>query len=111
MLVSCVVLSNSLKSHKEKFESKTEKEKRISATYLILSIILFIIELMLFILALFIALKCQKQGIDKALHIMVAILFPLPYLLLMLVFSKCAQNIVEGEDINFESPKYSPSLN
>ena len=52
--------------------------------------IVFFIELVLIYFAIKIAIKCTKSTSETLVHLILAILFPVPYLLLIISFNPCA---------------------
>jgi hypothetical protein len=71
-----------------KDSSSTSKiASNVNCMFLITSIVFFVIELILLIFALRIAISSSQSGEDRLLHILLAITFTMPYLLLMTVAS------------------------
>lgn len=115
-----LVSSNFLKSSYEKFK-KNRQEKKIKEGYnavessmagisasfdtfiLVLAILFFILELLLLFYAITLALKCTKPGPERITHLVLAVIFTLPYVLFSSFFSKCAQDTLRGSDF-FMSP-------
>lgn len=70
------------------------------ATFLlVLAVVFFILELLVLYYAIFIAIQCTELGAERVVHIVLAIIFTAPYILLNLLFNKCAKDILKGGDI------------
>lgn len=68
----------------------------VATIVLIVAIIFFIFEVLVLIYAIIIAIKCTKSGPERIVHIVLAITFTLPYMLIMSVFSPCGQKVLRG---------------
>jgi len=76
---------NNLKENFDDKESTSKVASNLNCMFLITSIIFFVIELILLIFALRIAISSSQSGQDRLLHVLLAITFTMPYLLLMTV--------------------------
>lgn len=65
----------------------------------IVSTLLCIFELLAVYYALVIAVKCTVEGPERIVHIVLAVTIPLPYLLMNMLFNKCATDTLRGADI------------
>jgi hypothetical protein len=65
----------------------------------VLSTLLCIFELLAVYYALVIAVKCTVEGPERIVHIVLAVTIPLPYLLLNMLFNKCATDTLRGADL------------
>lgn len=76
-------------------EEKVQKELPFSVTAILfaLALIIFIFELIVLFHAVKIAIKCSKPGSQRICHIVLAVFFTYPYLLLALFLSECAQSV------------------
>lgn len=88
---------------KEQFQLKSSGEASavgaVTAMYgfmLLMSIILFILELVLVVYAVLIAIKCTQAGGERAVHVIMAITFTLPYMLIMSTFNECGKDVLRG---------------
>jgi hypothetical protein len=65
----------------------------------VVSTIFCILELLAVYYAIVIAVKCTVQGPERIVHIVLAICMPLPYLLLNMLFNKCATDTLRGANL------------
>lgn len=106
MLISSVLLANSFQKHKEYKKQKENYSGWQSsgagisagfvAFYMVIAMLFFLMELLLVIYAVFIAINCTRGGPERIVHIVLAVIFTLPYVLLNVFFSSCAQNTLRG---------------
>ena len=66
-------------------DSTSKVASNVNCMFLIASIVFFVIELILLIFALRIAISSSDSGENRLLHVLLAITFTMPYLLLMTV--------------------------
>lgn len=66
-------------------DSTSKVASNVNCMFLIASIVFFVIELILLIFALRIAISSSESGENRLLHVLLAITFTMPYLLLMTV--------------------------
>jgi hypothetical protein len=65
----------------------------------VVSTVLCIFELLAVYYALVIAVKCTVEGPERIVHIVLAVTIPLPYLLMNMLFNKCATDTLRGADL------------
>lgn len=63
---------------------------------LVFALILFVFEIIVVIYAILMALRCTKSGPERIVHIVLALTFTLPYVLIMSVFNSCGQKVLRG---------------
>lgn len=93
MIVGSLFLKNALNNfdeNKENFEYDTQKKSQCISC-VIVALVVIIVELALLYFALDIAINTTTSNPEKFIHVMLALLFTMPYLLIMVVFSKNAQ--------------------
>ena len=90
MFISSVLLQKCLaKKKKERFQLKSaETIKNDPET--ILTAALFMAEMVLMTAAVTIAVRCKIEGFERVVNIILAILFPVPYLF----FNRCSKDIL-----------------
>jgi hypothetical protein len=99
---------------KEGYNMRDSSLAGISASFdsflLIVAVLFFVLEFFLLFYALNIALRCTNAGPERVVHITLAIIFTLPYVLFSVFFSKCANSVLKNSDI-FMTPlnEYSSS--
>lgn len=121
-----LISSGFLKSSYDRFKANREKAKKLKEGYvregynlaqssaagisasfdaflLVVAIIFFVLELFLLFYAISLALMCTKPGPERVVHVTLAIIFTLPYILISVFFSKCAQATLQNSDL-FLSP-------
>jgi NADH:ubiquinone oxidoreductase subunit 3 (subunit A) len=104
MLFSTALFKNSLERYQNsRKESYTKGEavtaginSAVASSLLVIAIIFVILELFLLFFAINIALNCTKGGPERTVHILLAIILPLPYMLLSIFFSDCAKKTLRG---------------
>lgn len=107
MLISSSILKNSVERYqnthlnKENFSNSESIQAGISAAFtsfiLVVAIIFFILELLLFFYAIKIAIVCTKGGPERIVHLVLATIFTLPYMLFSIFFSNCSKRVLTGE--------------
>jgi len=107
MLLSSTHLSKTLETYqKEKRENTTGNTitnsmsagaaSAFTTGMLILSVIFFVMEIILIFYAILIAFSCTEGGPERIVHVFLAVFFTIPYILLMIVFNKCAGETLRG---------------
>lgn len=118
MFISTTILKNSIDSyHKNKkeyyhyseddnSEDNLEDNKIIifklvfNLIILVIAIIFFIMELLVLIYAVNIAINCSSVGKNRIVHLVLAVMFTSPYMLLNIFFGKdCPQNFLKSESL------------
>jgi len=100
MLVSTTMLKKSVEKYQQnrrsmesysKFESAEAGASAAFITFsLIVALIFVVIELLVLFYAINIALTCTKPGKERTVHVLLAVMFTAPYMLLNVLFNKCA---------------------
>jgi len=104
MLFSSVLLKNSVekfqKSRQEHYNTGDSINDGISSavtsSMLVIAIIFVALEFLLLFFAINIALNCTQGGAERIVHVVLAILFTVPYMLLSIFFSDCAKKTLKG---------------
>jgi len=92
-----LILATSLYTE-EKRKSLRRLERRVKlyiSFYLFVSVVLFILELILMTFAVNIAMRCGNDRRERIIHVLLAVLFTIPYLLFSMFFGKCKSNLME----------------
>ena len=121
MLISATLLNNAIQNYKT---YKTNKENYGSnmvsgmstgmlAFFIAIAIIFFVLEILLLFYAINIAIKCTSPGPERVVHVVLAVLFTAPYLLLNIFFGKCGNALLKSYSppSNSYSNSYSNSFN
>jgi uncharacterized membrane protein YbhN (UPF0104 family) len=108
MLTSLIILQNALEKY-SKQKRKRNKENYnalqslgggfsigVATGFLVISIVFFALEIIVLIFAVNVAIKCSLKGPERIVHVVLAIVFTLPYMLLNLLFNKCATDTLRG---------------
>ena len=66
------------------------------AFFLVLAIIFFILEVVVLVYGIIIAINCTTGGAERIVHVVLAIAFTFPYVLIMAVFNDCAKTVLKG---------------
>lgn len=66
----------------------SQKDKKM---LMVICSILFVIEIIFLVFALQIAVKCSKGTLHLFVNVLLALMFPIPYFVLMMLFSRCAK--------------------
>jgi len=96
------MLNNALKRNNsfEKYTTGEAASSGITAAFnsflIVLSMLFFALEVFLMYYAIIIAVKCTKGGAERVVHVVLATIFTLPYMLLNAMFNKCAINILQS---------------
>lgn len=95
MFTSSFVLKNVVdKYNKSKYKEKYSSDgvETYSSFYgilIVLAIILFAIEMFILYRAVAIVFACTQKGFNRTMNFVLAILFPLPYLIFNVLFGNC----------------------
>lgn len=112
MFVSSSLLTNSFKNlnyHKEKYSNNSNdnyngikhgSNAAVLSVMVVISIIFFILEFLLLFYCIIIALKCTEPGPERVIHIVLAVMFTLPYALINVVFNKCAIKTLRSKELS-----------
>jgi len=103
MLFSTNLLKNSVENYqnskRENFTQKEAANAGFSSGFisfmLVLSLVFFVLEFILLFFAVNIAIRCTKGGYERIVHIVLAVTFTLPYMLLTVFFGECGKNILK----------------
>jgi hypothetical protein len=103
MLFSTSLLKNSVekyqKSRKEKYTYKESANAGFTASFtsfmLVLSLVFFTFEFILLFFAISIAVNCTTGGYERIVHLVLAVTFTLPYMLVASFFSDCGKTILK----------------
>ena len=60
------------------------------------SILFFVLELMLLVMAVVVALRCTTTVNERVVHLTMAVIFTLPYMLGMVLLNPCARAVLGG---------------
>jgi hypothetical protein len=103
MIISIGILKNSIEHYKkihrtsENFTGSEAANAGISAGFatmlLVLAIIFFTLELLVMFYAIVRAVTCTKTSQGRIIHVVLAISFTLPYMLLSIFFGKCTFDV------------------
>jgi hypothetical protein len=109
MIVSGTILKTSLdryrraRKNKENFSISVSDSAGAGATAafasftLVVAVIFFILELIVLFYAINMALACTKGGPERIVNIVLAITFTIPYVMLNILFNKCAKSSLRGD--------------
>ena len=64
---------------------------------LVVAVIFFVLELILLFYAINMALVCTQGGPERIVNIVLAVTFTIPYVMLNILFNKCAKNSLRTE--------------
>jgi hypothetical protein len=89
MLVSSSLFANYASKVGDETKELSDDEIKMLNKYFYLVVTLFIIEFILFVYAIVIAVQCNEGFFNTAVHIVLAMLFPLLYIIIMKVSGYC----------------------
>ena len=102
MLTSGKLLSEALekyRKHRENYNNGNSVSKgavsALDTALLIFAVIFFVMEIILIFYAIIIAFSCTEAGPERIVHVVLAVFFTIPYILLMVVFNKCATKTLQ----------------
>lgn len=98
MLISSYMLCGAKKCYddtnsKDKTVDDKPMNKTLAFVLLVLALTLFIMELIVLVYAVRIALSCSQPGANRVAHVVLALFFTAPYLLIALFFSPCVKKL------------------
>lgn len=67
------------------------------------SVLFFVLELMLMVMAIVVALKCTTTVNERVVHLTMAIVFTMPYMLGMVLLNPCARAVLGGRTLPLDS--------
>lgn len=107
MIVSSTVLKNAVENYrrmarrKERFSASKAAGAGVSAAFasftLVVAVLFFILELIVLFYAISMAVNCSKGGPERIVNVVLAVTFTIPYVMLNLLFNKCAKGTLRGE--------------
>jgi len=87
------------KARAEKYTADEVAAAGASASFLsfglVLATLFLVLELLVLFYAISIALQCTNPGPERIIHIVLAITFTLPYVLLNVMFNNCAKQTLQ----------------
>ena len=105
MFVSSIVLKNALENYskskrREKYSSgdstgSTTGSKTSSVVLVAFAILFLLMELVIVYYSIVIAFSCSQKGPERVVNVILAVLFPVPYLMLNLLFNNCAKSTLQ----------------
>lgn len=110
MIVSSSVLNNAVQNYKKVKNNRENYSDRdyingsdivssvAASIILVIAIIFFIMELMVIFYAVRIAIVCTKSRTERIVHLVLAITFTLPYMLLNVLFNDCAKSTLQQDN-------------
>jgi NADH:ubiquinone oxidoreductase subunit 3 (subunit A) len=103
MLTSGKLLSDALEKYRKKKERFSTGDSisagavsAIDTGLLVFAIIFFVMEIILIFYAIIIAFTCTEPGPERIVHVVLAVFFTIPYVLLMVIFNKCATKTLKS---------------
>ena len=104
MLFSSNLLKNAVEKYqthrKENFTKGEAADAGFNAGFtsfmLVTALIFFVLEVILLYFAILIAISCTQGGYERVVHVVLAMTFTLPYMLLSVFFSDCAKNVLRS---------------
>lgn len=105
MFASGFILKNAVEKYRkakrrERYSSvaaaKAGASSAISLFWLTLAIIFFIMELIVLYYAVAISFSCSQKGPERVVNIVLAVLFPFPYIMLNILFNECAKSRLQN---------------
>lgn len=113
MLVSSFALKNSLEKYKKsKRRGKNNKSKRVkrssalrssesssnsnSALSVAAAVVFLVLELIVLYYAIALAFSCSQKGPERVVNVILAVLFPFPYLMLNILLNGCAKSTLQS---------------
>tara|TARA_Y100000389_G_C17117441_1_gene343767 strand:+ start:252 stop:569 length:318 start_codon:yes stop_codon:yes gene_type:complete len=104
MLFSTTLFKNSLEKYQQsKKESYSQGDainagvsSAVASSMVVIAVVFIVLELLLLFFAINIALNCTQGGPERIVHILLAIMFTLPYMLISVFFSDCAKKTLRG---------------
>ena len=107
MLISGTILKKCVEKYQrhrrrhEKFTSSNAIKTGFDASYisftLLIAILFFLMELLMLIYAIGISVSCTKGGPERLVNVIMALTFTTPYVMLNVLFNKCAKSSLRGE--------------
>jgi len=98
-----------LKNAAEKYRSSKRREQysavaaakagassALALFWLIFAILFFFMELIVLYYAISISFSCTQKGPERVVNIVLAVLFPFPYVMLNILFNKCAKSRLQN---------------
>ena len=102
MLTSGKLLSETLEKYRKRKERYSIGESvsngamsALDMALLIFAIVFFVMEIILIFYAIIIAISCTEAGPERIVHVVLAVFFTIPYILLMVIFNKCATKTLQ----------------
>lgn len=108
MLTSFSVFQSALERY-QKYRKKKEKYSvlqsgggglaaGLASGFLVVAILFLALEFVVMFFSINVAIKCTQPGPERIVHVVLAIAFTFPYILLSLLFNKCAADAIRGNN-------------
>ena len=104
MLFSTSILNDAIKKYQKKRKESFSQGETIIAGFgagftsfmLVFALVFFAFEIILLYFAVLIAISCTQGGYERIVHVVLAMTFTLPYMLINVFFNDCAKNILKN---------------
>jgi len=107
MFVSSTLLKNAVAQCRKSSENKRENFNNTSGASagasaaftsfaFVIAIIFFALEIVLLFYAINMAIVCTEAGPERVVNIVLAVTFTIPYVMLNILFNKCAKKSLKG---------------
>lgn len=100
MLKGAVEKYQRTRSLKERYSKSKSANAGINAAFasftLVVAVIFFALELVVLFYAIGMAINCTQGGPERIVNVVLAMTFTIPYVMLNLLFNKCAKDTLRG---------------
>lgn len=111
MLISSQLLQTALNNYNKTHPNKENYKEDYSFAYavgagtqaafvnfaIVVAIVFFILELILLFFAIKMVLDCTEPGPERIVHMVLAVMFTLPYVLLNTIFNDCSKKSLKSK--------------
>ena len=112
MLLSCLLYKTSTDQYQNKLQENFDGDQKVKSkciACIVVSIVILIIEVAVLYFALDIAVNTTTPGAERFVHVVLAVLFTMPYLLFSVLLSTKAQNVLQKNMKSVASFKFGSS--
>lgn len=107
MIVSTSMLKGAVEKYqrtrrlKERYSKSKIDSRGVNAAFalftLAIAVVFFVLELIVLFYAIGIAINCTQGGAERIVNVVLAMTFTIPYVMLNILFNKCAKGTLRGE--------------
>lgn len=105
MIISTNFLNKSYRNYRKNILINPLVNSNTDRIVLVVAIIFFALELLLVYYAINMAIRCSRSSSERMIHLSLAILFTLPYVLISSFFGECQSDVIKDGNLFLTNSK------